>query len=319
MNFDEFQDSNYELNWSNRDKQGHKGSYPNNTEKVNKLYIWILVFFSSIGGFLFGCDTSVIAGANLYINNDFPEITTFQKELVVSMTMLGAAIGSIIGGPTSDKYGRKPTIFIADVMFTLGSIFMAFTPNITLLIFGRFIVGLGVGTAAMVVPIYLAEVAPKRIRGIIVSLNNVFITAGQFISLIIWLLLGENWRWMLGLAGIPSLLQAIGILYLCESPRFLYKNYQSGKAVAALKQIYNEDLKGLENVINEQMLEAGRVRKYENEGYFNMLRQLFTKYRPWLIAGCGLQMFQQLCGITIVVFELVLLCTVFFCLYFKND
>jgi SP family myo-inositol transporter-like MFS transporter 13 len=153
--------------------------------KVNKAYIAFMVFFAAIGGFLFGYDTSVIAGANLYIDEDFPKVTNFQKELIVSMTLLGAAIGSLTGGPTADKFGRKFTIFVADVMFTGGCACMAFAPSIPVLIIGRFIVGLGVGIAAMVVPVYLAEVAPRSIRGTIVNLNVVFIATGQFLALVI--------------------------------------------------------------------------------------------------------------------------------------
>ena len=83
--------------------------------KVNKLYMCMLVFFAAIGGFLFGYDTSVIAGANLYVDQDFKNITTFDKSMIVSMALLGAAVGSLFGGPVADKFGRKVTIFAADV------------------------------------------------------------------------------------------------------------------------------------------------------------------------------------------------------------
>ena len=124
-----------------------------------------------MGGLLFGYDTGVIAGANLYIDTSFQNITNLDKELIVSLTLFGAAIGSLFGGPISDKFGRKPTILLADVLFTVGSLIMAFTPSIFILVVGRFVVGLGVGTAAMVVPVYLAEIAPTSIRGILVGAN----------------------------------------------------------------------------------------------------------------------------------------------------
>ena len=88
--------------------------------KVNVVYMAVLCSFTTIGGFLFGYDTSVIAGANLYIDEDFPEVTDFQRELIVSFTMLGAAIGSMIGGPIADAYGRRIVILMADIMFTSG-------------------------------------------------------------------------------------------------------------------------------------------------------------------------------------------------------
>lgn len=174
---------------------------------------------------------------------------------------------------------------------------MAFSPNVAVLVVGRFIVGLGVGVAAMIVPVYIAEVAPKNIRGILVNLNVVFIASGQFLALVICLALGKRWRWMLGLAAVPALLQGIGILFMSESPRWLFKKGKGEQAIKAIRRIYNEPLQNLQNVINDQKNEARRVKEYENYSYIDLMKQLFTTYRPCLIAGCGLQMFQQLCGI----------------------
>jgi sugar porter (SP) family MFS transporter len=265
--------------------------------KVNMFYIIFMIVFSAIGGFLFGYDTSVIAGANLYLEDTFPHINNFQKELIVSITLLGAAIGSLWGGSISDKFGRKITIFVADVLFVIGWVIMAITPSILILIVGRFFVGLGVGVAAMVVPVYLAEVSPRKVRGVIVNLNVVFITLGQFIALVVCLMLGNRWRWMLGLAGIPAVIQGIGIVFLPESPRWLCKMNRLKKAESALKQIYIARDYEIEPVLNELKIEANHVKEFEQYSYFELLKQLFTKYRSCLIVGWGLQMFQQLWGI----------------------
>ncbi|CAI2367337.1 unnamed protein product [Moneuplotes crassus] len=264
---------------------------------VDKLYFCTLVFVSAIGGFLFGYDTSVIAGANLYFDNEFPDISNFQKELIVSMALVGAAIGSIFGGPIADKYGRKPTIIIADIMFTVGCLLMAFTPNIFWLIFGRFVVGIGIGVAAMVVPVYLAEISPKHIRGVIVNFNVIMITSAQFISLVICLCLGDKWRWMLGLAAVPSALQLAGMLCMHETPKWLYKTHQEEKANKVLCSIYNAPASSLSDIVDEQKTEALRVDGETDQGYFDNLCSLIYEYRPCIIAGCGLQMIQQLCGI----------------------
>ncbi|CAI2366912.1 unnamed protein product [Moneuplotes crassus] len=264
---------------------------------LNKLYMSCMIFFSVIGGFLFGYDTSVIAGANLFVKDDFPTYTDFQKELVVSMTLLGAAIGSLTGGPISDKFGRKITILVADAAFCTGCVIMAFTPSIFILVVGRFVVGIGVGVAAMVVPVYIAEISPKNIRGVLVNLNVVFIASGQFLALVICLLLGKNWRYMLGLAGIPALLQGIGILFMSESPRWLFKNSRESDAIEALERIYSEPLERLFGIIEEQREEANKVKQYENYPYKELIKQSFSKYSRCLFVGCGLQMFQQLCGI----------------------
>ena len=201
---------------------------------------------------MFGYDTGVIAGVDLYVGESFDDITDFHKELIVSMTILGAAIGSLIGGPMADKLGRRPTIFVADVLFTAGCMVMAFSPSVNILILGRFIVGLGVGSAAIVVPVYLAEVAPASVRGILVSLNAACITTGQFIALLICLALGNKWRWMLGLAGVPSFLQGVGILFLIESPSWLFKAGRHQTGIHAIKTLYVGDQSALDPIIKEQ-------------------------------------------------------------------
>ena len=130
-----------------------------------------------IGGFLFGYDTGIVAGAVLYIKDEM-QATTTQKEFIVSLTQFGAAIACLAAGPLQDKIGRKPTIMIADFLFTVGAIIMALAPSIAILMVGRFIVGLGVGAASMVVPVYLSEVSPTEVRGTVVAVNVAVITAG---------------------------------------------------------------------------------------------------------------------------------------------
>jgi SP family myo-inositol transporter-like MFS transporter 13 len=132
---------------------------------------------SAIGGFLFGYDTGVIGGANQYIEDEM-NLNPLTEETVVSIAILGAVFGAIGAGPSSDHFGRKKTIMVADVVFFFGAVFMGIAPNVGVLIFGRFIVGLGVGIAAMVVPVYLAEASPPAMRGTLVATNNAFITGG---------------------------------------------------------------------------------------------------------------------------------------------
>ena len=110
--------------------------------------------------------------------------------MVVSLAQAGACAGAIISGPLSDRFGRKPVILLADFLFTMGAVMMCVAPSISFLMAGRVVVGLGVGAASMIVPVYLAEVSPTEIRGSVVAVNNLVITAGQFISSIIALCLG---------------------------------------------------------------------------------------------------------------------------------
>ena len=133
---------------------------------------------ASIGGFLFGYDTGVVAGAMLYLDNDFPDITNVQKEFVVSLALAGSFIASLAAGPLQDKIGRKRTIIIADILFTAGAALMAAAPSLVILMIGRFVVGLGIGTASLVVPVYLSEVSPTEMRGSVVAADVMMITIG---------------------------------------------------------------------------------------------------------------------------------------------
>ena len=133
---------------------------------------------AAIGGFLFGYDTSAIAGAQLYFNDTWPDITTQQTAMIVSFALIGAAIGSLFSGYVSDKIGRKKVILFADFTFTLGAVMMAVAQQIWVLMVGRVIVGIGVGVAAQIVPLYLSEMAPTEIRGKMIATNTATITVG---------------------------------------------------------------------------------------------------------------------------------------------
>lgn len=131
---------------------------------------------AAIGGFLFGYDTGVIAGAQLYFVDDWPEIQDNQLALIVSIALIGAAVGALFSGNISDRIGRKKVIIFADILFTIGSVVMAFAPTIAVLMIGRLIIGFGVGIASQIVPLYLSEVAPVEIRGKLVAFNVATIT-----------------------------------------------------------------------------------------------------------------------------------------------
>ena len=226
-------------------------------------FLYILTFFAAIGGFLFGYDTGVVSGAMILIKDDFSLNSTWQ-ELIVSVTVGTAAIFAILGGFCNDWIGRRLTIIIASILFTIGSVSMAVAPNKEILLVGRAVVGMGIGLSSMTIPMFISEVAPVEKRGTLTTLNVAFITGGQFIAACVDGGLSgveEGWRYMLGIAMVPSVLQFIGfVFFLPESPRwFLLKNRVS-EAESVLKKIrgksYEEkefiDLKNeLENSKNE--------------------------------------------------------------------
>jgi MFS family permease len=129
-----------------------------------------LYFFGALGGLLFGYDTGVISGAILFISEDF-ETTPFLEGAIVAGLLLGAMIGAAAAGPLSDRFGRRRIILVAAVTFTVGAVGAALAPSVGVLIAFRVVLGLAVGSAALIVPLYLSEIAPTRIRGQIAGLN----------------------------------------------------------------------------------------------------------------------------------------------------
>ncbi|CAG9317949.1 unnamed protein product [Blepharisma stoltei] len=264
----------------------------------NTTFLIILTITAAIGGFLFGYDTGIIGGANLYIYDDLGYKTPVVLETVVSLAVIGAMFGALAAGPLSDIKGRKPTIIAADCAFVTGSILMASAPNIWVLMLGRFIVGLGVGSAAMVVPIYLAESAPRELRGTIVSINVLFTTSGQLIAYCVCLSLEDHWRWMLGIGAIPAIIQVIGMFFLPESPRFLYKVGKLEQGLKALLHIRYSLLYRKYEYIEEEVKGIMQSIKEEgNHSYKHQFKLLYKNCKRSAMVGIGLQCLQQLCGI----------------------
>lgn len=150
-------------------------------------YVLGLTATSGISGLLFGYDTGVISGALLYIREDFKEVndSSFLQETIVSMSLVGAIIGAVVGGWINDTWGRKRATLIADAFFIIGSLVMSAAPDPLVLIIGRFLIGLCVGVASVTSPVYIAEVSPSEIRGGLVSTNVLMITGGQFLSYLV--------------------------------------------------------------------------------------------------------------------------------------
>ncbi|MBV8991049.1 MAG: sugar porter family MFS transporter [Solirubrobacterales bacterium] len=253
-------------------------------------------FFGALGGLLFGYDTGVISGALLFIPNTF-KLTPFVKGAVVAGLLLGAMIGAALAGRLSDRLGRRKLIIAAAVVFTGGALLAAFAPSVAVLITARFIVGLAVGTAALVVPLYLAEIAPTEIRGTIASLNQMMIVGGILVAYIVNAILASsgNWRLMLGLAAVPSLVLLVGMVFMPETPRFLVHTGDEETAHEVLEELPGEERP-------EERIEE--IREVEEEESSTGLRALWqaTWVRPALLVATGLAVFQQLVGINTIIY-----------------
>src|SRR5688500_8017006 len=165
-----------------------------------------IYFFGALGGLLFGYDTGVISGAILFIKEDF-DLSPFLEGAVVASLLLGAMLGAALAGPLSDRLGRRRLIIAAGVVFALGALAAAAAPTTGVLLAARFVLGVAVGCAALVVPLYLSEIAPTAIRGAVASLNQLMIVVGILVAFIVNAALAstEEWRIMLGLGVVPAL------------------------------------------------------------------------------------------------------------------
>jgi sugar porter (SP) family MFS transporter len=256
-----------------------------------------IYFFGALGGLLFGYDTGVISGALLFIPNDF-KLSPFLQGAIVAGLLLGAMIGAAFAGRLSDRLGRRLLIIIAAIIFTGGALLAAFAPSVSVLIAARFIIGLAVGSAALVVPLYLSEIAPTEVRGAIAALNQLMIVGGILAAFIVNAILASsgNWRLMLGLAAVPSLVLLVGMLFMPETPRYLVHTGEEETARDVL-----EDLPGDEPP-QERIGEIREVEQ-EEEGGSGLGALWRAKWvRPALLVAAGLAVFQQLVGINTIIY-----------------
>src|SRR5258708_12440273 len=142
---------------------------------------YFIASVAAIGGLLFGYDTGVISGALLFLKQSFALNATTQ-EITVSAVLVGAIVGSILAGRLNDALGRKKTLLLLAVIFTVGAILTAISPNLVFFLVCRIIVGLAIGAAASVVPVYISEIAPSRVRGTLVTFNQLAVTVGIAVS-----------------------------------------------------------------------------------------------------------------------------------------
>jgi MFS transporter, SP family, sugar:H+ symporter len=252
--------------------------------------------FGALGGLLFGYDTGVISGAILFIPNDF-KLSPFLQGAIVAGLLLGAMIGAAVAGRLSDRLGRRRLIIIAAIVFTVGSLLAALAPSIAVLIAARFILGLAVGSAALVVPLYLAEVAPAEERGAITSLNQLMIVGGILVAFIVNAILASSgdWRLMLGLAAVPSVVLLVGMMFMPETPRYLVHAGEEETARQVLEELPGDErpqerIEEIQNVDSEE--EVTGVRGLWHAKWV----------RPALLVAAGLAAFQQFVGINTIIY-----------------
>lgn len=287
-----------------------------------------LTAMAATGGFLFGYDTGVISGAMLPIQRRFG-LTPWQEEVVVSSTVMAAFVSSLFGGSLNRAFGRRVAILFAASVFSAGSLVLAMSWGYQSLMVGRIIVGIGIGVASLTTPIYLAEVAVPHRRGRLVTINALLVTLGQFIAGMIDGIFDEyfpleGWRYMLGLAAVPSLTMLVGFMFLPESPRWLAMNGKRERSLEVLQSIRDSDQEALEEweeIVNALPVDANaeygssEYGSYDGHGGDVTVEKADHRFHKQVIAmisddptrsalflGCGLMALQQLSGINTVMY-----------------
>ncbi|WP_452218484.1 sugar porter family MFS transporter [Lacinutrix undariae] len=273
-----------------------------------KTYLVLIAAVSALGGLLFGYDTGVINGAQFYLTEYF-DLSDALKGWVVGSALLGCFIGAIIAGPLSIKIGRKWSLIISAIFFSLSAYGSGlpelFPQSVSMLVFFRILGGLGIGVASMNAPMYIAEIAPSNIRGRMVTYYQLAIVIGFFVVFLATYYIGKDltveeniafgWRQMFWSELIPSLLFLILLFFVPKSPRWLALRGNDDEALMVLKKI-NEDEK-------DALKEINLIKKSLNEDNDGIKVSYFSKAIFVIIAiGTVLSMLQQFTGINAVLY-----------------
>ena len=213
-------------------EQGGAVKLPPLTPGPYRARLTVVALIATLGGLLFGYDTSVINGAQSFlVRPDQLDLSNFGLGIAVSSLLFASAVGALTGGRISDRIGRKTTITVMASLFIVGVVIVVIAANLLMLAGGRIILGLAVGAASVVVPVYLAELAPYEIRGSLAGRNEMMIVTGQLLAIIMNAIIGNVWgqqypwvwRVMFAMASVPAILLLLGVTRLPESPRWLAK------------------------------------------------------------------------------------------------
>jgi len=292
-----------------------------------KPIVYFVGLTAALAGLLFGLDVGVISGANEFIQKDF-KIDDTRVEHIVSALLWGAVFGVLLSGFFSARLGRRGTILVSALIFAAGSVFCALAPGPNSLVAARFFLGIAVGMASFVAPLYLSEIAPQSVRGALISMYQLMITIGivvAFLSdtffatyanlgpiatdisqsvsalaggrgqMVIEAYIAMPWRWMLGIIAVPAVLMFVGMLFLPESPRWLVLKKRIEEARAVLRRLASSD-----SDANRELDDIQSSLRVEQKG-FALFRDN-ANFRRAVFLGVGLQVIQQFTGINVIMY-----------------
>ena len=266
--------------------------------------VWMLTACAGLSGSLFGYDTGYISSVLVSIGTDLggKTLSHGQEQMVTSATSLGALIGALCAALPSDWFGRKLVIAVANVVFIVGALVQAAAHSVPQMVAGRFIVGLGVGVASMIVPLWISELAPTHLRGRLVTLNVVFLTLGQLIAYAVGAGFSHKhggWRYTVSGGAIPALVSLASMVWLPESPRYDSRRGRQDRVMRTFQRIFpnaSEEYCRQRAEEVSQSLESMRLETAELPLHTRVLRLFSGTNLRALALACGLQALQQLSG-----------------------
>jgi sugar porter (SP) family MFS transporter len=266
------------------------------------VYVYLLSIVAALGGLLFGYDTAVISGAIGYLQTRF-DLNNVWMGWAASCALIGCIGGASIAGWMSDRYGRRSVLILSGMLFTVSAIGSAFPRSLTEFVIARIVGGVGVGIASMLSPLYIAEVAPARLRGRLVTLNQFTIVFGMLVVYFVNAMVASmgdeawniaiGWRWMFGSETLPAILFMVLLLFVPESPRWLTKQGMPDRAMEILTRVG-----GAENA-RASMEEIKFAIAHEGGSIKELLR---PGLRMALFIGIGLAVLQQVTGINVILY-----------------
>lgn len=280
---------------------------------LNITYVFFLSVVAALGGLLFGYDTAVISGTISQVTEQF-RLTTLESGWYVGCALVGSIAGVLFAGTLSDKWGRKMTMIISAVLFTISGIGCALATGFDMLVFYRIIGGAGIGIVSVVCPLYISEISPAAYRGRMVSLYQLAVTVGFLAAYLMnYYLLNfsvgytssnqlmtmvfgtEIWRGMLGMEALPAILFLVVIAAIPESPRWLLVRNKENVANGILSRIYND-----KSAIDFQIRETKEMLHSEEKSDFRILLQpgIFKA----VIIGCAIAILGQFMGVNAVLY-----------------
>ena len=256
--------------------------------KSNSVVIKVSII-AALAGLLFGLDIAYVNGALAFIDKEF-SLTVEQSGDVAGYLLAGAAVGALFSGWLSRQFGRKKVLVLSALIFTGATLFTITLHDFSLFLAARFIMGLGVGVASFVAPLYLSEIAPYKIRGALIALYQLMITIGIFLMFLSNAALEHTgqWRLMLGVLLIPSLIMLIGTFTLPESPRWLALKGRFDDAKDTLNKIRSN-----KDEVEFELAEIRETMQTKSSGFSLLTKGYFLKV---VFLGILLQTLQQFSG-----------------------